>query len=261
MTHTVPPLALFKVGGNIGLLEGALGDLPDLLKEGRLRAVIVHGGGPAVSRLMDRLGLPVEFRGGLRVTDAAALESAVMVLRGQVNTDLVASLVRLGVRAVGLSGVDAGTVLAKPHEDSALGLVGQAGEVRPVLLNLLLDQGMVPCVAPLALDGDGVLRNLNADTMCGALAGALSARRTVFLTDVPGVLRADGRLADRLSASEVEALIATGEITGGMIPKVRACLEALRHGAGAVYIADGRRRGVLTELFTEGNAAGTLIAE
>jgi acetylglutamate kinase len=261
MTQTVPPLAVFKVGGNTGLVDGALGDLPDLLAEGRLRAVIVHGGGPAVSHLMERLGLPVEFRGGLRVTDAAALESAVMVLRGQVNTDVVASLARLGVQAVGLSGVDAGTVLAKPHENRALGLVGQAGEVRPELLNVLIAQGMVPCVAPLALDGEGVLRNLNADTMCGALAGALSARWTIFLTDVPGVIRAAGGIADHLSAAEVEALIASGEISGGMIPKVRACLEALRHGAHAVYIADGRRRGVLKALFKEGSATGTLITE
>jgi acetylglutamate kinase len=261
MTQTVPPLAVFKVGGNTGLLAGALGDLPGLLGEGRLRAVIVHGGGPSVSHLMQRLGLPVEFRGGLRVTDAAALESAVMVLRGQVNTDVVASLARLGVRAVGLSGVDAGTILAKPHENTALGLVGQAGEVRPELLNLLIEQGMVPCLAPLALDREGVLRNLNADTMCGALAGALSARWTIFLTDVSGVIRADGSIADRLSSADVEALIASGEISGGMIPKVRACLEALRHGAQAVYIADGRRRGVLTELLAEDNAVGTLITE
>ncbi len=261
MTQLAAPLALFKVGGNTGLLDGALGDLPDLLAEGKLRAVVVHGGGPAVSRLMDRLGLPVTFRGGLRVTDAAALESAVMVLRGQVNTDLVASLVRLGVRAVGVSGVDAGMVRARPHSDPALGLVGQAAEVRTELLDLLAARGMVPCVAPLALDEDGVLRNLNADTMCGALAGALGATWTIFLTDVPGVLRADGSLAARLSAAEVEALVSSGEISGGMIPKVRACLEALRHGARAVYIADGRRRGILTEFFTNGSAIGTLITE
>jgi acetylglutamate kinase len=133
--------------------------------------------------------------------------------------------------------------------------------VRPELLNMLVERGMVPCVAPLALDAEGVLRNLNADTMCGALAGALSAGWTVFLTDVPGVLRADGSLAERLSSAEVELLISTGGISGGMIPKVRACLDALRHGAGAVYIADGRRRGVLRELFSGGSAIGTLITE
>jgi len=261
VTQSLPPLAVFKVGGNTGLLAGALGDLPALLAEGRLRAVVVHGGGPAVSQLMERLGLPVTFKGGLRVTDPDALDSAVMVLRGRVNTDLVASLVRLGVRAVGLSGVDAGMVRAKPHSDPALGLVGQASEVRSELLELLVAQGMVPCVAPLALDGDGIVRNLNADTMCGALAGALSAKWTVFLTDVPGVLRGNGSLAEHLSTDEVEALILSGEIFGGMIPKVRACLEALKHGARAVYITDGRRRGDLTELFTDGTTRGTLITE
>ena len=261
MTPAAPPLVVLKVGGNTGLLEGALGDLPGLLAHGQIRAVLVHGGGPAISRLMERLALPVAFRGGLRVTDADALDAAVMVLRGQVNTAVVASLIRLGVRAVGLSGVDAGLVRAEPHADAALGLVGQAGEVRPELLHLLLERGMVPCVAPLALDGRGVLRNLNADTMCGALAGALSARWTIFLTDVPGVLRGDGRIAERLSPAEVEGLIANGEISGGMIPKVRACLDALRYGASAVYIADGRGRGVLAELVGKGNAVGTLIAE
>ena len=174
---------------------------------------------------------------------------------------MVASLIRLGVRAVGLSGVDAGFVRAEPHADATLGLVGQAGEVRPELLHMLLEHGMVPCVAPLALDTGGELRNLNADTMCGALAGALAAKWTIFLTDVPGVLRGDGSLAERLSPAGVETLIANGEISGGMIPKVRACLDALRHGASAVYIADGRRRGVLAELFGDGNTVGTLIAE
>ncbi len=261
MTLGTMPLAMLKVGGNTGLLEGALGDLPGLLAEDRLRAVIVHGGGPAISRLMERLALPVTFRSGLRVTDADALDAAVMVLRGQVNTELVASLTRLGVKAVGLCGVDGGLVRAEPHPDSTLGLVGQAAEVRPELLHVLLERGMVPCVAPLAMDAAGSVRNINADTMCGALAGALGARWTIFLTDVPGVLRADGSRADHLARAEVEAMIASGEISGGMIPKVGACLEALGHGATAVYIADGRRRGILADLLSGGTAMCTLITE
>ncbi|MGH2410901.1 MAG: acetylglutamate kinase [Chloroflexota bacterium] len=260
MTSQEPPILLIKVGGNTGLLEGALGDLPPLLAAGGLGTVIVHGGGPAISRLMDKLALPVSFRDGLRVTDSAALAVATMVLRGQVNTTLVGELVRQRVRAVGLSGVDAGMVRAIPHPHTELGFVGQAGEVRPELPRLLIAEGMVPCVAPLALDDAGQLRNLNADTMAGALAAALGARWTVFLTDVPGILRGEGSLAERLSPPEVEAMILDGQISGGMIPKARACLDALGNGARAVYIADGRRRGGLAGLLAGDRSRATMIA-
>jgi len=162
---------------------------------------------------------------------------------------------------VGLSGVDAGMVRATPHPNPELGYVGQAGDVHPDLLNLLLSRGMVPCVAPLALDGAGHLRNLNADTMAGALASALGARWIVFLTDVPGILRGDGSLAECLSPTEVEAMILDGQISGGMIPKARSCLDARSHGARAVYIADGRKRGVLAGLLAGDRSHSTMIAD
>jgi acetylglutamate kinase len=260
VTSRTPPILLLKVGGSTGFLDGALGDLPPLLAGSGLRTVIVHGGGPAISRLMEKLALPVAFRDGLRVTDGAALEVATMVLRGQVNTALVGALVSQGVRAVGLSGVDAGIVRALPHPNADLGYVGQAGEVRPELLRLLLAEGMVPCVAPIAHDDVGQLRNLNADTMAGALSGALEARWTVFLTDVPGIRRGDGSHAERLSPTEVEEMIEDGQITGGMIPKARACLAALGHGARAVYIADGTRRGGLAGLLDGDWSRATMIA-
>jgi len=261
VTGAAPPILLLKVGGNTGFLEGALGDLPSLLAAGGLGSVIVHGGGPAISRLMERLALPVSFRDGLRVTDEAALEVATMVLRGLVNTTLVGELVHQGVRAVGLSGVDAGMVRAIPHPNADLGRVGEAGDVQPTLLRLLMAEGMVPCVAPLALDAAGQLRSLNADTMAGALSAALGARWTVFLTDVPGILYEDGSLAERLSPPEVEALIRDGQISGGMIPKARACLAALGHGARAVYITDGRRRGGLAGLLADDRSGATMIAD
>jgi len=261
VTSQAPPILILKVGGNTGFLEGALGDLPSLLAAGGPRSVIVHGGGPAITRLMEKLALPVSFRDGLRVTDAAALEAATMVLRGQVNTALVGELVQQGVRAVGLSGVDAGMVRAIPHPNPDLGRVGEAGDVRPTLLRLLLAEGMVPCVAPLALDDVGQVRSLNADTMAGALSASLGARWTVFLTDVPGILYEDGSHAERLSPPEVEAMIQDGQISGGMIPKARACLAALGHGARAVYIADGRRRGGLAGLLAGDRSGATMFAD
>lgn len=258
--HTSSRLVVLKVGGNVGLTGGALGDLPALLRNGDgFGAVIVHGGGPAVSQWMARLQLPVSFRDGLRVTDEAALEVAIMVLRGSVNSALVAELVALGVEAVGLSGVDGGLVRAVPHPDALLGYVGQAGEVHPALLRMLIAQGAVPCIAPLAIDAEGQVRNINADTMCGALAGALSADLAVFLTDVPGVLRQDGSLAHHLRPVDVEAMIAEGHITGGMVPKVRACLDALAHGARAVCITDGRQRGALAAIAAGHQGYGTVI--
>jgi acetylglutamate kinase len=230
------PVLVVKVGGNVG-------------------------GGPAVSRWMERLALPVSFKAGLRVTDAAALEVATMVLRGLVSTALVGELAALGVNAVGLCGADGGLLEAVPHEDSSLGFVGQAGAVRPSVLQALIERGMVPLVAPLAYDAAGQLRNVNGDTVCGAIAGALRADLAVFLTDVPGVLDEAGAVIPHLDAEEVERRIAWGGIRGGMVPKVRACLAALRHGARAVCIADGRARGTLAALAAGRPGHGTIITE
>lgn len=254
---------VIKVGGRVGRPEGALADLPAILAPdtgGRERRVcLVHGGGPEVSRWMERLALPVRFKNGLRVTDEAALEVAIMVLRGGVNTALVRNLAALGVRAVGLSGLDGGLVRARPHADPELGAVGEVDLVQPDLLQGVLALGMVPVVAPIALDGGGNARNVNADTLCGAIAGALEADLTIFLTDVPGVLDRDRRLLPRLTAGEVEAMIVDGSIHGGMIPKVRACLAALDRGARAVCIADGRAAGILPALVAGVPEAGTII--
>jgi acetylglutamate kinase len=211
--------------------------------------------------MMERLALPVRFKDGLRVTDEAALEVAIMALRGSVSAALVRELAALGVRAVGLSGLDGGLVRARPHPDADLGAVGEVDAVQPDLLRAILGLGMVPLVAPLALDAAGAVRNINADTLCGAIAGALGADLAVFLTDVPGVLDAHGQVIARLRPATVERLIAEGQIRGGMIPKVRACLAALAHGARAVCIADGRARAVLPSLLDAVPGVGTIIEE
>jgi acetylglutamate kinase len=162
---------------------------------------------------------------------------------------------------VGLSGVDGGLIQALPHEDPELGMVGQAGVVQAGLLATLMAGGMVPVIAPLALDGRGQLRNLNADTACGAVASALRADLAIFLTDVPGVLDAQGTLLPRLSRAAVEALIADGTIHGGMVPKVGACLTALQRGAQAVCIADGRVSGALLAISEGRSGQGTIIRQ
>ena len=257
------PLLVIKVGGRVDPGAGALSALPRLLGlaggQPACRVCIVHGGGPEVTRWMERLGLPVRFKGGLRVTDGPALEVATMVLRGTVSTGLVAALAAQGVRAAGLSGVDGGMVRVRPHSDPDLGLVGEVDAVDPAILEALLARGIVPLVAPLALDGAGTVRNVNGDTLCGALAGALGASLVVFLTDVPGVLDAAGTVIDRLDATTAEALIADGQIRGGMIPKVRGGLAALAGGARVVCIADGNAPVVLPALLAGTAGAGTLL--
>lgn len=253
---------VLKVGGRVGGAEGALSALPALLGAGDgapHEICIVHGGGPEVSRLMERLALPVRFKDGLRVTDTGALEAAIMGLRGAVSAALVRDLAALGVRAVGLSGLDGGLVEATPHPDPALGAVGEVRAVHAELLRAVLALGMVPLIAPLALDDAGAIRNINADTLCGAVAGALGADLAIFLTDVPGVLDAGGAVIGRLRAPEVEALIREGQIRGGMIPKVRACLAALARGARAVCIADGAARDTLPALLAGTPGIGTII--
>jgi acetylglutamate kinase len=253
-----PQTVVLKIGGAVARIEGALLGLPALLQQAS-RVALVHGGGQDVSRWMERLQLPVRFKNGLRVTDADGLAVATMVLRGAVSASLAMALNGIGVRAVGLSGVDGGLLQAVPHDDPELGFVGKAGVARVALLDALFTTGFVPLIAPLAVDADGQLRNLNADTVCGALAGALAADLVIFLTDVPGVLDAQGNVIRQLSATAIAPLIAEGQIRGGMIPKVEACLAALQAGAGSVCIADGRRADLLLAYAQNNEIPGTLI--
>jgi acetylglutamate kinase len=254
-----------KLGGS-ALEAGGPGTLAaDLVALSRagVRPVLVHGGGPEITRMLERLGQPSAFVDGLRVTDAAAIEVVEMVLAGRVNKQLVAALQLAGGEAVGLSGVDGGLLVARPHPAGpALGFVGEVAAVRTGVVDLLLDAGTIPVVATLGLGEDGQRYNLNADTAAAALAVALGADKLIFLTDVPGIRRAEAegpRLLSELDAKAARDLLADGTVSGGMIPKVTACLEALGGGVASAHIVGADvPHGLLVELFTD-EGTGTMI--
>lgn len=202
----------------------------------RRPVVLVHGGGKRISEWLDRLGVPSRFEGGLRVTDAASLEVAAAVLRGVVNSELVSALRDLGVDAVGLSGVDGGLLVAERVPN--LGLVAHVVGLRRDLLDAILVTGQVAVVAPLARDEQGIVCNVNADDAAGGIAAGLGARQLVLLTDVDGIRDGGGNRIDAISAADAEALIASGVIEGGMVPKVRAALAALTWPGTEAVIAD-----------------------
>ena len=198
--------------------------------------VLVHGGGKRMTEWLERLGVPTRVEGGLRITDPAALEAAAAVLRGVVNSELVAALRDEGCDAVGLSGVDGGLLIG--HRLPDVGLVATVTGVRRDLIDSLLVSGQVPVVAPLARDEEGVVCNVNADDAAAGLAAGLGARQLVLMTDVDGVRDAAGHKLDSLTPEEAEALIADGTISGGMVPKVRAALAALAWDGAEAIIAD-----------------------
>ena len=242
-----------------------------LLKQSGVNPVVVHGGGPQIGKMLEKMGIESEFRGGLRVTDKKTVEIVEMVLAGSINKEIVALINAEGEWAIGLCGKDGNMVFAeKAHKtmrdpDSNiekvvdLGFVGEPVEVDRTLLDLLAKSEMIPVIAPVAPGRDGETYNINADTFAGAIAGALHAERLLFLTDVPGVLDKSGELIDQLTVEEAIALIADGTISGGMIPKVETCIDALQRGVKGVVIVNGKvPHSVLLELFTE-HGAGTLI--
>jgi len=198
--------------------------------------VLVHGGGRRITEWLERMGVPSHFENGLRVTDPASLEVAAAVLRGVVNSELVAGLRDLGVDAVGLSGVDGGLLIAE--RVPAVGLVAHVVGLRRDLLDAILVGGQVPVVAPLARDEDGIVCNVNADDVAAGIAAGIGARQLVLLTDVDGVRDADGHRLDTLTVAEAETLIDAGVIGGGMVPKIRAALAALAWDGAEAVIAD-----------------------
>ena len=243
-----------------------------ILKEVGINPVVVHGGGPQIGKMLDRLGIKSEFKAGLRVTDAATVEVVEMILAGSINKNIVASINAEGGRAIGLSGKDGGMVTARKLVRSMidpesnieqaldLGFVGEPDRVDRTVLDWVIASDQIPVVAPVAAGLDGATTyNVNADTFAGAIAGAVGAKRLLLLTDVPGVLDKDKQLIDQLSIEEARRLIADGVITGGMIPKVETCIYAVERGVEGVVILDGKTpHAVLIELLTEGGA-GTLI--
>lgn len=264
-----------KYGGNaMGDADAARWFAQDvaILKEVGINPVVVHGGGPQIGRMLDRLGIRSEFKAGLRVTDEATVEVVEMILSGSINKQIVASINAEGGRAIGLSGKDGGMVTARKvtrtminpetnrQEVVDFGFVGEPDKVDRTVLDWVIASDQIPVVAPVAGSADGAhTYNVNADTFAGAIAGAVDAKRLLLLTDVPGVLDKDGNLIEQLTVEEARGLIADGTITGGMIPKVETCIYAVERGVEGVVILDGKTpHACLIELLTEGGA-GTLI--
>ena len=230
-----------------------------LLRRVGINPIVVHGGGPQINRMLDRLGIKSTWVNGLRVTDAETMEIVEMVLAGTINKQLVAAISRAGGRAIGLTGKDGNLLQAKKAGgDVDLGFVGEPTRVDADVLCGFRKADMIPVIAPIGVGKAGETYNINADTVAGAVAAAAQAMRFLLLTDVPGVLDANQRLIPELSAGEARRLIADGTISGGMIPKVETCLKAVDGGVEAAVIVDGRvPHAILLELFTAG--VGTLI--
>ncbi len=236
MSDDRPERVVVKLGGEtLGEQHATLRGVAEAA--GRYQLVIVHGGGKRLSEWLARLGIESQWHEGRRITDAASLEVAVAVLGGAVNAELVAALVGLGIDAIGLTGIDTGLLVAERVPE--LGRVARITGARTGRLEALLDQGLVPVIAPLALDADGQICNVNADEVAGGLAAALQAR-LVLLTDTAGVLDGAGNVVPTLDGPGAEQLIASGVISGGMIPKVRSAVAVVEAGSPEVVIADGR---------------------
>jgi acetylglutamate kinase len=256
--------------GNEALADCFASDIV-LLEQSGVKPIVVHGGGPQIGKLLDRLQIKSEFADGLRVTDAATIEVVEMVLAGSINKQIVSAINKAGGRACGISGKDANLLIAKKLERRArdpnsniekvidLGFVGEPEQVNPRIVEVIAGGDLIPVIAPIGVSRDGVTYNINADTFASALAGAMKAKRLLLLTDVAGVLDKTGALIPKLTVSEARALIADGTITGGMIPKVEGCIDVVEAGVEGVVIINGKvPHAVLIELFTK-HGAGTLI--
>ena len=235
-----------------------------MLRAVGIRPVVVHGGGPQINAMLDRLGVKSEFRDGRRVTDEATMQVVRMVLTGEVNPSIVSAINARGGRAVGLSGADDGMINVV-QRDPSLGYVGDVRGVRTPVLEQLLDDGCIPVIATIGVDASGQTYNINADSVAAAVAGALGAAKLLYLTDIEG-LRRDvsdaASLISKLSSSELTALLGDGTIAGGMIPKAESCLEAVALGVPAVHILDGRVAHVtIIELFTDSGIGTMVIAD
>ncbi len=263
-----------KYGGNAMTGSGGTDDFSQdivLMKQTGIDPVVVHGGGPQIGAMLKKLEIQSRFIDGLRVTDEAAVEVVEMVLTGSINKHIVTAINAAGGRAVGLSGKDGNLVVARKlaltKTDSVtgkttvedLGFVGEPDRINPEVLYTMMKSEIIPVVAPIGVGPRGETYNINADTVAGAVAGAIKAERLILLTDVEGVLDKDKKLIPHLTVSQARGLIQDGTISGGMIPKIGTAIEAVESGVNAAVILDGRIPHVLLlELFTE-HGAGTLI--
>ena len=267
-------VVVIKYGGHAMGDRAAAEDFAEdvvLLELQGVKPIVVHGGGPQIGRMLDKLGIKSEFKDGLRVTDKATVEIVEMVLAGSINKQIVGWIGAEGGKAIGLCGKDGGMVTAKKmvrtvrdpdsniERELDLGFVGDPHKVDRSVLDAVLKAELIPVLAPVAIGEDGETYNVNADTFAGAIAGAMKAKRLLLLTDVPGVLDKNKKLIEQLTVDECRALIADGTVTAGMIPKIETCIYAIEQGVEGVVILDGKvPHAVLLELLTE-HGAGTLI--
>ena len=238
-----------------------------LLKQVGINPIVVHGGGPQINQMLQRLSIKSEFVDGLRVTDASTMEVVEMVLAGSTNKHIVGAIAAAGGSAVGISGRDAGLMpatrqtLRKNGQDIDLGFVGDPGRINPAVLRTMAAGDLIPVIAPIGFGADGAIYNINADTAAGAIAAAVGATRLLMLTDVAGVLDKDGKLIENMTLEQVRALVADGTVSGGMIPKIETCIEAVENGVEAAVILDGRvPHALLLEIFTP-HGVGTLVGQ
>lgn len=242
-----------------------------LLRQSGVHPIVVHGGGPQIGAMLTELNIKSEFKDGLRVTDAKTVEVVEMVLAGLINKQIVSAITEQGGRAIGICGKDANMLTAKkllrkkidPDTNIEtiidLGFVGEPDVVNPGILKRLISEEIIPVIAPVAADGSGQTYNINGDTFAGAIAGALNAKRFLLLTDVAGILDGNGDLIEEISVEDAKGLITSGVASGGMIPKIETCIEAIENGVEGVVIINGKiPHSVLLELFTE-YGSGTLI--
>tara|TARA_B100001179_G_scaffold204293_1_gene166941 strand:- start:7298 stop:8236 length:939 start_codon:yes stop_codon:yes gene_type:complete len=259
-------IVVIKYGGNAmtdGALAARFAEDVVLMHQVGILPLVVHGGGPQIGDLMERLGKEPEFRDGLRVTDAETLDIARMVLVGKVNRDIVGSINVHGPLAVGVSGEDGGLITAAARNPE-LGFVGDVASVDPTLLTKLFAEGLIPVMSTIGADASGQAYNINADTVAGAVAEAIGAEKVVYLTDVDGLyedLDDKGSLIRQIRADELQHRIESGDVTGGMIPKIEACIRAVNNGVTSAHLLDGRIPHVaLLEIFTDAGI-GTMITD
>ncbi len=265
---------VIKIGGhamvNDTVLESVVKDVLLLYYVG-IKPIVVHGGGPEISEKMQKFGIKPKFIDGLRVTDAETMEIVEMVLDGKINSKIVSMFIKHGGRAVGISGKDGLLIVAKKklikrkrgdlEEVIDLGFVGETEYVNPDILRILIDNGFIPVVSPVASDLSGNIYNINADIVAGHIASAIKAKKLIILTDVPGILKDPkdrSSLISRIKVDELEKMLKNGIFSGGMLPKVEAVLMALRNGVEKAHIIEGREHSILLELFTK-EGIGTMV--
>ncbi len=257
---------VMKCGGSTlaELPVGFFEELKSLQSDGTI-PIIVHGGGPAISDTLAKLDIPTEFVGGLRKTSEAVLDVVEMVLAGKINKEIVRRIQATGAAALGLSGVDGRLIVAEPVANAdEIGFVGEVVDVQASLVQGIVNLGYIPVIAPIGIDQAGQRYNINADTAAGAVASHIGAARMIVVTDVPGIMRTaangDKQVLPAVTRQEIEAMIESGEIYGGMIPKVRAAMKCLHGQVHEVVIADGKLPGILRQVL-DGVEVGTRIVQ